>query len=187
MSVETLAEQINEAAGAYRVGGLQELRGRLHGRRPRTSKIFTKATVFVDGKDKYAFHDGGRTELQFNIGVEEREDQHWLRHGVAFSFERSRTLPDPATLLPKVRRFNEWLRRSAAKLQGFKMWHWEGPTLSPDRSPGDLPESLVRPEVFVFLGVRVPEAEVDVRQILRDFDRLYPLYEHVESSTELGS
>src|SRR5438445_6824401 len=102
MNVTTLAEQINQAAVNYRVGGLQELRAKLHGKRPRTRKIFSATTIFINGKHEYAFHDGGRTELQFNIGVELRDQQRWWRHGVAFSFDRAQSLPDPAMLLPKV-------------------------------------------------------------------------------------
>src|SRR5207249_2288689 len=169
MNLKTIAEQINGAAPDFQVGRLQWLRARLHGTRRRTGKIFSPATIFADGKDKYAFHDGGRTELQFNIGVELRDDQNWLRHGVAFSFERSRTLAEPSVLLPKVRRFNHWLRTSANKLGDFKMWHWDGPNLTPDRSPGEISESLVRPDVFVFLGDRAPEPAIDVQRILRDF------------------
>jgi hypothetical protein len=40
---------------------------------------------------------------------------------------------------------------------------------------------LVRPGPFVFLGKRSPAAQIDYDQILRDFDRLLPLYEYVES------
>lgn len=35
--------------------------------------------------DSYAFHVGGRTELQFNIGLESGDED--LRYGVAFSLE----------------------------------------------------------------------------------------------------
>ena len=35
----------------------------------------------------------------------------------------------------------------------------------------------------MFLGALVPEANVDVTQILRDFDRLYPLYEYCLDQT----
>ena len=41
-------------------------------------------------------------------------------------------------------------------------------------------------EAFVFLGTMVPEAKVDVHQILRDFDRLYDLYKYVESEPKVA-
>lgn len=183
MDVATLAERINEAALGYRVSGLQQLRARLHGKRARTQKLFTKSTIFPD--DEYAFHDGGRTELQFNIGVEQREASRYYRHGVAFSFETSRSLPDHAVLAPKVRRFNEWVRANGEVLWGFKMWDWGGPTPSADRPPGEILASSMKTGTFVFLGTRVPESSVDIDRILYDFDRLYPLYTYVESGAEL--
>lgn len=181
MNAKTLTEQINKTAVAYRMGGLQELRRRLHGRGPRTNKIFTATTTF-DESHIYAFHYGGRTELQFNIGMEKRNGRRWWRHGVAFSFVKSRSLPDPGMLRPKVNRFNAWVRANVSALRGFKMWHWKGQSPSGDRLPGEIPDALVRAGAFVTLGVRLPEAEVDVNRILDDFDRLLPLYEFIESS-----
>ncbi|MGH2403364.1 MAG: hypothetical protein ACRDGN_02765, partial [bacterium] len=58
----------------------------------------------------YAFHVGGRTELQFNIGEEERDGQAVVRHGVAFSLELSQSLPSIEPLLPKIARFNDYVR-----------------------------------------------------------------------------
>jgi hypothetical protein len=182
MTITNLAEQINRAAAAYRIGTPQQLRSRLHGKRARTTKIFSSATVFEE--DEYAFHDGGRQELQFNIGIEKRGQRRWWRHGVAFSFEASRSLPEPGVLVPKVRRFNEWVRANADALRGFQMWEWEASTPGGDHSPGEILAASVEREAFVFLGVRVPERKVDVDRILEDFDRLYPLYAYVESGTE---
>ncbi|MGD0897917.1 MAG: hypothetical protein ABR915_08770 [Thermoguttaceae bacterium] len=185
MDVTILAEQINKAAPAYRVGALQQHRAgvaKLQGKPgPRTKSIFHKGTIFLRAEGGYAFHDGGRTELQFNIGVEMRGTQRCWRHGVAFSFEKGRNLPDPNRLRPKVRRFNEWVQANAGLLRGFRMWHWNEMTRSPDRSPGEILQDSIDAEAFVFLGTMVPEAKVDVHQILRDFDRLYDLYEYVES------
>jgi hypothetical protein len=183
MDIATLCQQINKAAHKYRVGDLQRLRAKLHGKRARTKHIFHKGTTFAKANGEYAFHDGGRTELQFNIGVEIRGERRCWRHGVAFSFEKSQTLPDPNRLRPKVRCFTEWVRTNVDSLGAFRMWHWEGEVRSPDRSPGEILPDSIDAEAFVFLGAIVPEADVDVHQILRDFDRLYDLYEYVESQT----
>jgi len=62
------------------------------------------------------------------------------------------------------------------------MWDWEPytQTRSEDRPPGEILslEDCIRGEKFVFLGAMVPEDQVDAAQILRDFDRLYALYEY---------
>ena len=113
LTVDALAKQINEAAPGYEVGDLQRFRARVHRKRARTRKIFHKGTIF----DHYAFHDGGRTELQYNIGLEEEDGDRWWRHGVAFSFERSQTLPDPSVLIPKVERFNCMATREPRRAQ----------------------------------------------------------------------
>lgn len=182
MDITTLAEQLNDAAPGYLIKGLQQLRARLHSRRARTQKLFTKSTIFSAGE--YAFHDGGRTELQFNIGVELRDDTRYFRHGVAFSFEKSHSLLDPYVLKPKVVRFNKWVYSNREKLMGFKMWDWDGPIPSRDYPPSDILPLLIEKGAFVFLGTRVPETLVDIDRILDDFDRLYPLYIYVESGNE---
>ncbi len=188
MDVTTLADQINKAAAKYRVGSLQQLRAKLHGKRARTKDIFHKATIFPKADGGYAFHDGGRTELQFNIGVEMRGKERCWRHGVAFSFEKSQTLPNPNSLRPRVRRFNEWVRANTDALRDFHMWDWVETTRSDFRSPGEILADpladFIAEDAFVFLGAMVPEPKVDVHQILRDFDRLFDLYEHVESESK---
>jgi hypothetical protein len=177
--VADLAERINRAASDYHVGALQQLRWRLRGRRPKTKKIFSKITVFEE--KEYAYHHGGRMELQFNIGMEQHDQRGFWRHGVAFSFERNINLPEPGLLRPKVSRFNVWVRSNADALRGFRMWDWARQTRSTDRSPGEILEASISGEAFVFLGTMSPAADVDPRRILQDFDRLLPLYEYVET------
>lgn len=54
---------------------LQIIRKQLRGlTRPGTYKIFNQRSTFNDDIP-YAFHDGGRSELQFNVAVETYEDK----------------------------------------------------------------------------------------------------------------
>jgi hypothetical protein len=178
LTVDALAEQINEAAPGYEVGGLQQFRAQLHRRRARTRKIFSAATIF----DDYAFHDGGRTELQYNIGRETDDGDPWWRHGVAFSFERSQTLPDPSILIPKVERFNAWVRANPRALKGFKMSSWSGVSgWSGEKTLADVPKEWMEDGIFIFIGKRYAASALNVDAILDDFDRLYPAYRFVES------
>ena len=144
---------------------------------------FSADTIHGTDGENYAFHDGGRAELQFHVGVDEGPgNKRYWRHGVAFSFGRNQTLPDPTVLHPKVDRFNDWVRTSGGLLKHFKMWDYHGPIgRSKDRSPGQISRALVDAEAFVFLGAKVTEDKVDVDRILQDFDVLYPLYQFVES------
>ena len=195
MNIETLADKINEAVAKdrdkYRFSHLQQFRTEIGRNRQALNKIFTGQTIFPEGRGDYAFHTGarGHGELQFNIGLEERHDrERWWRHGVAFSFERSRSFHAPQELQPKVLRFNAWLRSNTDALRDFLMWDWVGKKpkskRSQDRQPEEIYPDSIEAEAFVFLGALVREPMVDVDQILRDFDRLYPLYQFVESGGE---
>ena len=178
LTVASLAERIDEAAPGYEVDGLQEFRAKVHRRRARTRKIYHPATIF----DHYAFHDGGRTELQYNVGLESEDGKRWWRHGVAFSFERSQTLPDPSRLVPKVIRFNAWLRANPSVLKGFKLSSWdEANGWSGERPLAEIPDRWMEDGFFIFIGKRWTESDLDVDKILRDFDRVYPVYRFVES------
>src|SRR5258708_8376548 len=102
------------------IGQLQEIRRQLkpHARVAGNS-IFTHQTIFEGPLNAYAFHYGGRQELQFNVGIE----PGGIRHGVAFSFEPSQSLPDPVRILtPKVRRFNEFLSLYPDQFPDMRLW-----------------------------------------------------------------
>jgi hypothetical protein len=181
-TITSIVNKISARAGHHRVGRLQEIRKRLKGlKRIPSQKLFTTQTTF----DCYAYYLGGRTELQFNVGLEEREGKEHLRHGVAFSFEPSQSVGragiDIITVLsPRVDCFNKFLRLNPKKFLGLRMWHWDK-QWSDDRKPMCIPPVLVRLGVFVFLGWhRATEEGIDYDAILDDFDRLLPLYEFVQ-------
>jgi len=108
LDLKTVAAELNQRALAHPIGKLQDIRAELHHRRRAGQDIFTSSTTFP----KYAFHFGGRPELQFNIAWDDVSGDEQLRHGVAFSFEPNRNLPNPVEVLsPKVRRFNKFMRK----------------------------------------------------------------------------
>ena len=175
--IQSLADKLNSKADRYQIGGLQDLRKKLRGlsKRPGNS-IFSSKTTFQD----FAFHHGGRTELQFNIGFDGSNGKS-LRHGIAFSFETNQTLPDIDVLRPKVRLFNEFLDLYPTKYSRMRMWHWDVNGRSDEYSPSAIPPERITNGVFVFLGLLNPIKNVDCDQILSDFDDLFPLYKYVES------
>ena len=144
--IRTIAKELNAKADRYQIGHLQALRKELKSfaRRPGNS-VFTKQTVF----DNYAFHHGGRSELQFNIGFDGADDAS-LRHGIAFSFETNQTLPDIDILKPKVRLFNEFLDLYPNKYSRMRMWHWDDGVRSPDYLPSAIPSELVLNQAYFF-------------------------------------
>jgi hypothetical protein len=176
--IRTIANELNANAFRYQIGNLQDLRKELKGfeRRP-GSALFSEQTIFED----YAFHHGGRSELQFNIGYD-GSDGKSLRYGIAFSFETSQTLPDIDDLRPQVRLFNEYLSLYPNRYSRMRMWHWDKEIRSADYMPSPISAERIANKVFVFLGQICPINEVDTDQILRDFDDLLPLYSYVISN-----
>lgn len=160
----------------YSIGDLQSIRADLKRlkRRP-GSRIFTDQTTF----DDWAFHHGGRKELQFNIGYVD-DHSNSIRHGVAFSFELSLTLPSIDTLIPKVKLFNDYISLNVDEFKDMRLWYYN-PARSVDLPPMAIPSDLIKEGVFVFLGNRQPIGRIHYAKILEDFDRLLPLYRYVES------
>jgi hypothetical protein len=175
--IATIVGEINERATTHPFGQLQKVRQllkkfkRLPARAP-----FRGETIFPT----YAFHVGGRKELQFNIG---EEPEQRLRHGVAFSFQTNQTLPDVKLLIPKVARFNEFLRVHPDLFDDMLMWHWNKAIRSPgEQRPSAIPDELVKKDFFVFLGKMQPMNKLDLDLIISDFDRLLDLYRFVEGN-----
>ena len=186
MLLKTIIREINNRARCHPVGKLQEIRkeakrlSRVPG-----NEIFHPKSTF----EKYAYHFGGRKELQFNVGFED-EDGAQLRHGVAFCFDKGRNLPEPLILIPKVRRFNTFLRSNPNAFPHLKMWRWinDGPT--PKSRPAPIESSskeLVEGSPFIFLGRTQATRKIDYELILADLDCLLPLYEFVEGPRARGS
>ena len=179
--IPAIAAELNARSRDYAIGGLQELRKVIKGLSRRPGKaIFSDKTTY----DNWAFHHGGRSELQFNIG-KDGTGGAMLRHGIAFSFETSQTLPIIDPLKPKVRLFNEFLRLYPDKYADMRMWHFEQDVRSDEYMPSPIPTERVEEGVFVVLGRRFPTDELDYHRILSDFDALLPLYRYVESGGSL--
>jgi hypothetical protein len=179
-NLAAIAEEIDRRAGSRPFGLLQELRKDLKGlARLPSNRIFSwRKTIDEDG---YSFHLGGRRELQFNIGFDYLNGKRMFRHGVAFSFERSRTLPEIDVLIPKAERFNEFLRCNPDEFADLLMWHYlDG--RSSNYAPTPIPPDLVRPNIFIFLGRLQAPDQLDYELVLDDFDHLLSLYRFVEGS-----
>ena len=184
MSLRSITEELNRRSQWHLIGRLQEFRKTAKGlKRLATRDIFNSQTTFK----RYAFHVGGRRELQFNVGYEgDGEDRHF-RQGVAFSFGRSHALPDPRILLPKVRRFNKFLTGNPEAFSDMRMWMWTREGAEKKRSKSLAPKQIewrsrlfLRQRPFIFLGRLVPANKINYETVLTDLDRLLPLYEYVE-------
>jgi hypothetical protein len=178
MTITDIAEELNNLADGRPIGTLQSLRKQRLGRRTATHKLFADKSIFED--NGYAYHIGGRSELQYNIGFEEKG----FRYGVAFSMEPSFSFPNIDALLPNVARFNEFFRVYPDEFSDLLMWHSTDGKRSPNYSPGPIPAELVESTVFIFLGELLPADQIDYDRVLDIFDRLLPLYAFVQGNSE---
>jgi hypothetical protein len=175
--LRSVVEEINLRARQHSIGALQEIRKGLKKlERAPSRTIFAPATTF----DEYAFHNGGRKELQFNVGIEHLETDE-LRYGVAFSLERNQTLPSIDVLIPKVRLFNDFVQLYPDEYADMRMWHYQGQLRGSDYMPTTIAPELVAQGNFIFLGKHLPIGQIDYRVLLDDLERLVPLYRYTES------
>jgi hypothetical protein len=182
LSLQEVVTRLNTLAPDHDIGTLPQWRKERHGltRLPSNTLFFST----VDPERDWAFHAGGLTELQFNVGFEDIDGERMFRHGVAFSLQPTREIPDIAPLIPKIERFNEYLRVYPNAFEGLSMWHWHMDRRSENYGVGLIPGELITRDTFIFLGMQQPADAIDVDWILEDFDRLLPLYQYVEGKLE---
>ena len=181
MNIKEIANLINTLASNYKIGNLQNIRKELKGLSKIASKgIFDYRTIF----DSYAFHVGGRTEFQFNIGYE--EELSIFRFGIAFSLEQSQTLPDIEVLFPKVDRFNIYLKSNPFILSEMQMWYYDNNIRSKNSKVNTITNELKKNHTFIFIGKYFSKetheiTKEDCTNILETFDDLLDLYIFVEN------
>ena len=179
--IQDIAYKINDLSRSHRIRQLQSIRKRIKGfdRRPGSS-IFADSTISEDGE--WAFHFGGRKELQFNIGIE----KEGLRYGVALSLEPSQTLPNISLLYPKARRLNQFIRQYPDFFSEYSMWHWSNEGRSEIGPVTQITDDLLRPKTFIFLGKLQEMEHIDYEVILTTFDELLKPYVYVEKNAGVG-
>jgi hypothetical protein len=183
MLLQPVIERIEGLARNRPFGQLPQLRKRLKNIRQAHKQIFyfVRSPNTPKTELRYAFHWGGRRELQFNLGLE--DSGHTLRYGVAFSFQGNRNLTNLGVLRPSVDRFNDFVKRNPAYLSRFLMWTYEPGRGRTERlAVRPISGELFRWGVFVFVGSTQPARtrSIDYGRILEDLDWLIALYEFVE-------
>ncbi len=162
--IPTIARDIDEQARAQQrpIAQLQQLRAMHRQRRSVGGGIFRKNTT----SEKSAYHFGGRSELQFNIG----RDKHGnFRYGVGLSTQPSRDFQDVTIIYPLMDRLKRALEEAAATATEFDDTYELHGDLS-DKTPGK----------FVFFGNIIRDGTPpNITDILDTFDALIPLYERV--------
>lgn len=179
-----IVDELNVQARHFNIGELQALRKRIKGKK---RLALSGGALFhddsVDPKGDWAFHYGGRTELQFNIGLEKIDGEDCLRFGVAFSLEASQTLPDITQLYPNISRFNEYIELYPEQFRGYLLWYWDDSKRSTLYTAPSIRPEFVKKNRFIFFGKYVRLNEYSSDLVLRTFDELLPLYMFVEGQT----
>ena len=175
MKLKQIAEQINALSDNYKIGRLQEIRKDIKNLKRRAgSKIFSDDTISEE--DGWAYHFGGRKELQFNIGFE----KEYFRYGFAFSLEPSQTLPDVSILYPKILKLNCLIRENPSFFENYGMWYFTKHR-SKTTPVTQIPTEIIKPKTFIFIGKLCKKSEIDFKEILSTFDELLNIYLAVES------
>lgn len=181
-----IVELLNELSVIHEIGNLQSWRGENLGReRAIGRKIFWSSTTH----EKYAFHYGGRKEIQFNIGCDLLD---WFRYGVAFSFESGPYFDEEnyKKLFAKVQRYNEYFiehRKKFASYSGFTQKKGKIVALYAADLIPEVEYKNHKRSTFFFIGKyfnkKVNEITTDdCHTILETFDELFDLYKFVEST-----
>lgn len=181
--VRIAVAEIERAAVDYEIGNLQAIRTSLRGlKRMPGRRIFSNSTTF----NEWAWHNGGRREMQFNIGLDQYPDGSLaLRAGVAFSLERTQSLKDWRILVPRIARFNDFMREHPETYADLDMWHTVRERRSQDRAAGPIDTKIVADKTFIFMGNRQPIDAVNVHECLRVFDRLLEIFRHVQTGPDI--
>ena len=183
MTIKNIAEDLNQALSESLLRDFQVNRAaRLGNSKPGSRYLFSKRTIH----ERYAYHDGGRSELQFNIAF---EDAKFFRYGIALSLQQGRSLLDPISSMEgRVRKLNELIRNNPALFRGLKMWRSQAGARGKIRSVEQIPATWVIKESFIFIGKRKKVSgrryrptSAAIRKIVELFERLNTVYEAVEN------
>jgi hypothetical protein len=174
MNIKEIAHELNAKAIGFEIGKLQALRKEIKALKKRAGNtIFSENTIFGD----YAFHYGGRSEIQYNIGIE----NEGLRYGLAFSLETSQSLPNPSDLYPKILKLNCLIRERPEFFKSFRMWYYKGKERSDIYEVVEIGTELLSTNIFIFFGDISEEDKISIDGILETFDKLLWVYKTVET------
>lgn len=186
ITLKEIANEINVAAKRYKMASFQEIRKKIHEKqRCNNKEIFDENAI---KENSWAFHYGGREEIQYNIGFEEIENKKCFRYGLAFSLEPSRFLHKNEVVeafKSKILRYNEYISLNNDKFSDLNFWYEYNKGQKKILPIGKIEMNLIKPEMFFFIGKYTPIELISYDEILRLFDRMLDIYTYVESNIQL--
>lgn len=162
---------------------IQHVRSENRNRKSGTYKPFSKKSI----KENYAFHAGGRKELQFNLGEDQINNQIIFRYGIAISLNEDKSLHNSkAEFRNQILRLNNLVEGKYHLFKDLSMWYYSNNKFQQyfDKVRV-IDDKLFRTENFIFIGkyINKPLGEVnrtDLDHVLSLFDSLMPIYEEVQ-------
>jgi hypothetical protein len=188
MDIKSLSKKLNESAKSdgHHIAQLPTLRKKYLRKERLPDHIFDDKTVFP--KEKYAFHYGGRDEMQFNVGEETINGIAITRYCLAISLESSRSLTNPPrTLLPFWKRFKEVLQKHPEYSKQYKIWYHTRPTHENHSvhflSSENVDDTIFAINNFICIGNYISKPisdldENDISTMLYGLDSLLPIYNY---------
>lgn len=185
MNIQQLANHLNNKAIAdgYEIAQLPELRKKYLNKKQLPGKIFSAHTIF-SGENAYAFHHGGRDEMQFNVGREYIGQKEFTRYALCFSLEKSQSLTDPVRVLtPFKKKLNHCIEEFNEFFSKFEMWYFKDGKRSNNFDVKEISDDWFQEGVFIAIGniINRPISnleEKDLTTILRGFDNLLSIYKY---------
>lgn len=184
-NISKIVEEIESRASRFEFGNLQSIRKKQKNLERLHKFIFGKQTI--SSGEGYAYHYGGRNELQFNIGEDKFKGSQGFRYGVAISLHRGPALNQiSGETLQRFKKLNEFIELRSDEYQDFYMyehmryseewsdWHELRP----------VPARAIKLDSFIFIGKFQESSNISPSFMLRDFDRLLEMYKYVEGEYE---
>ena len=107
-----------------------------------------------------------------------------------FHFPKNRTVTEPLELFkPKILRYNEYIKNHLYDYKDLYMWHYKKSGKEKSKSKNfpvnQIPTEWIVEGNFISVGKHfrtsiVKITERHLREILKTFDRLLPIYEYIE-------
>ena len=110
--------------------------------------------------------------MQFSIGDDELAGQPAVRFAVVFSLEVNQTLPIIEPLVPKIARFNEYIREHPEDFHRLRMRCGVVGQAGYDGAVSPVEDRFIIDGGFIAVGCWVPPGEARIPAILDVFDQL---------------
>jgi hypothetical protein len=192
-NIEELARKVDRKAREenYGIADLQHIRAELQDHRKRRaypSIDGDRTCIFGDEsiKENYAYHYGGRNELQFNLKIREYDEDRKVRYGVAFRLQPSQYRNIEKPIRRRVRLFNQYLNRDRDELDGLGLGMWYSRKIEGEKTPSrvfrphKISGRLLGRKITVVLGKREKPSALTYADILSLYDKLLTVYEYIE-------